>query len=371
MQVTAEGAVVQEAQSRPLEEERIRRQMMKTGGTPFIFEALDIYMGEGIFLPMQQLNELRRNALTQLQEKLLAPYKRNPVMTEKQETAVNSRETDREKMLSASVRTGQQLAAVLRVAEITKIYADCGMFPVEDFESQVQKAVDTAKKQGKTICLMLPHIVRDRELNGRKETFAELIRGGLGGFLVRNLESFAVLKTLGLSSYAVTDANLYTMNDESRNFWKEQGISCDTVPLELNRKELRFRRNAESEMIVYGYIPMMVSVQCIQKNLDKCNHRCEVLTLKDRYDKEFHAVCNCEFCYNTIYNALPMSLLKEAEEIRKLGISSYRLSFTMETGEQTEKIARGFAAVFMHGETPAPELLTMETTKGHFGRGVE
>lgn len=374
--VTVEGAVVQEAQNRPLEEERIRKQMMKTGETEFAFESLDIYMGEGIFLPMQQLNELRRNALEKLRQKVLAQYRRSLSEAAKQQIHCKQQEMtgweeNPAEELSASVITKQQLEAVLKVPEITRVYADCGMFRAETFREEVLQAVTTVREKGKTLYLTLPHIVRDRELNGRAEAFAELAEAGLGGFLVRNLETFGTLKRLGLEKSAVLDANLYTMNNESRKFWKNQGSAGDTVPLELNQKELRFRQNTGSEMMVYGYIPMMVSVQCVQKNLDKCNRRCEVLTLKDRYQKEFHAVCNCEFCYNTIYNSLPMSLLKEAETVRKLGISRYRLSFTLENGEQTEKIARGFAEVYKNGRQPDAALLQMETTKGHFGRGVE
>ena len=83
---------------------------------------------------------------------------------------------------------------------------------------------------------------------------------------------------------------------------------------ETQRKELVHRNNKNSELTVYGYTPMMVSVQCVQKTMDHCNHACVQYVLKDRYQKEFRGVCSCEFCYNTIYNTLPTSLLKEKEK---------------------------------------------------------
>lgn len=147
----------------------------------------------------------------------------------------------------------------------------------------------------------------------------------------------------------------------------------DSVPLELNRREIRFRENTDSEMCVYGYLPMMVSAQCVQKNYERCSKKNAVWTIRDRYKKEFHVACNCEFCYNTIYNTLPMSLLREADEVKRLGIRQYRLNFTMEDAGRTEQIAREFAAVYVEGREPDPslQLLQMETTRGHFGRGVE
>ena len=93
--------------------------------------------------------------------------------------------------------------------------------------------------------------------------------------------------------------------------------------------------------------------------------------MKDRYQKEFRGVCSCEFCYNTIYNALPTSLLKEKEKAENLGVKAYRLSFTTETRQETEKIVQAFVAVYLKGQKPDGQMQTGETTKGHFQRGVE
>ncbi|MDY4670555.1 MAG: U32 family peptidase [Oliverpabstia sp.] len=369
VQVTAQGEMVQTAANRPLEEDRIRKQMMKTGETEFVFDTLDIFMGERIFLPVQQLNELRRQGIELLENAVLQPLKRKALP---RSSEVTQRKEEGRKLpgMSASVVNCQQLKAVLEVPGIERIYADCGMFPVDTFYDSVLKVVKDGEKRQKECYLMLPHMVRDRELKGRKESFHRLVENGLCGFVVRNMESYGILKQMGLEKKAILDFNLYTMNDESQKFWKNQGILWNTIPLELNSKELRFRDNRSSEMMVYGYIPLMISVQCLQKNLDHCNKQCAVLTVKDRYQKEFHAVCNCEFCYNTIYNSLPLSLLGDADQIRDLDTGGYRLSFTLENEEETKRIAREFVAVYCEGREPKQDFLG-ETTRGHFGRGVE
>lgn len=369
VQVMAQGEMVQTAANRPLEEDRIRKQMMKTGETEFVFDTLDIFMGERIFLPVQQLNELRRQGIELLENAILQPLKRKALP---RSSEVTQRKEEGRKLsgMSASVVNCQQLKAVLEVPGIERIYADCGMFPVDTFYDSVLKVVKDGEKRQKECYLMLPHMVRDWELKGRKESFHRLVENGLCGFVVRNMECYGILKQMGLEKKAILDFNLYTMNDESQKFWKNQGILWNTIPLELNGKELRFRDNRSSEMMVYGYIPLMISVQCLQKNLDHCNKQCAVLTVKDRYQKEFHAVCNCEFCYNTIYNSLPLSLLGDADQIRKLETGGYRLSFTLENEEETKRIAREFVAVYCEGREPKQDFLG-ETTRGHFGRGVE
>ena len=149
----------------------------------------------------------------------------------------------------------------------------------------------------------------------------------------------------------------------------EKGILGDTVPLELNAKELAHRNNKNSELIVYGYTSMMVSVQCVQKTMDRCNHACAQYTLKDRYQKEFHGVCSCEFCYNTIYNALPTSLLKEKEKAEKLGVEAYRLSFTTETEKDCPGVCGGLSERAEAGRMDADRRDNQRTFPA--GRGID
>ena len=101
------------------------------------------------------------------------------------------------------------------------------------------------------------------------------------GLLVRNLESYSRLAELGFSEKCVLDHSLYTWNDEAIHFWKNQKILRNTVPLELNEKELRHRENAGSEVIVYGRLPLMHSAQCVRKNTTGCNRQEDRLVLKD------------------------------------------------------------------------------------------
>ena len=242
----------------------------------------------------------------------------------------------------------------------------------------IEKHLQTGLDNGKEMYLSLPHITRENPPEGYMEQVKKWLEAGLSGFLVRNLESYSALAQMGLADKCVLDHSLYTWNDEAIRFWKDQGILRNTVPLELNEKELRHRENAGSEMIVYGRLPLMHSAQCVRKNTSGCNGQEERLILKDRYDKEFPVVCYCrpwkmgntkaaESCYNIIYNSLPYGLLKEADRVKELGVSSVRLAFTIESREETERIVEDFVAAY-HGSQVSHEY---EFTKGHFKRGAE
>lgn len=69
--VEAEGECVLEALNRPLSEDDVRKQLLKTGESLFDFEKLEIQMDDNCFMPVKALNELRRNAFDKLKEALL------------------------------------------------------------------------------------------------------------------------------------------------------------------------------------------------------------------------------------------------------------------------------------------------------------
>ena len=69
--VRAEGALVQSAQNQPLTEEKLLKQMNKTGGAEFFFEELEAHLEGECFVPVQALNELRRQGMEKLKEENL------------------------------------------------------------------------------------------------------------------------------------------------------------------------------------------------------------------------------------------------------------------------------------------------------------
>ena len=58
---------VQEAKNKPLEEADVRERMNKTGESPFYFEHLEISMDSDVFVPNGVLNQIRRDALDELE----------------------------------------------------------------------------------------------------------------------------------------------------------------------------------------------------------------------------------------------------------------------------------------------------------------
>lgn len=353
--VRAETEIVQEAQKQPLDETRIRAQMSKTGNTPYEFEKLHIELEGKVFLPMSALNQLRREAFEQLYQAIAERFRRKaPKRTEKENFFKNH--PQERSVFTASCESMEQAEALLSVEGIRGIY--CGW----------EFALELLKKQcSKEIYMTLPHVIRPGDMQKLCGQIRQAVDAGCRRFLMRSLESTAWMLRQGYGAYCVLDSCIYTFNNESMDFWRRKGVEHFTAPLELNGRELRERCNKDSEMPVYGYIPMMISAQCVQKNLDACRKNDATLTLRDRYDKDFHVKCYCGFCYNIIYNSLAYGLLKERQEVKKLGFDSLRLNFTLESAEETERIAKDFIRCYQKNVDSCVYTLT----KGHFKRGVE
>ena len=379
---------VQYAKSQPVTKERIYQQMDKLGNTPFEWENLDIQMEDSIFVPMKALNEVRRQLIEDLEKNLVEKYRRD--FGSGQTAKIAGEEIFGTKKVLPDLERDKRFGAQ-KSGEEPPIYVSCENEETVEFLCQeegirgiylpyafMKKYLHKGLENGKEMYLSLPHITRGNPPEGYLDQIRKWVEEGMTGFLVRNLESYSRLAGLGWSSKCVLDHSLYTWNNESVLFWKEQEVLRNTVPLELNEKELRHRINAESEMIVYGRLPLMHSAQCVRKNTLGCNHGEEQLMLNDRYAKHFPVVCYCDPwktgntksagpCYNIIYNSLPYGLLEESQKVKALGFMSIRLSFTTENMKEARRILEDFKAAYQGGNAAHH----YEFTKGHFKRGAE
>lgn len=278
------GETVEEAVKQPLSADRVEKQMRKTGQTPFVFDTLEIMTDEAGFLPMQSINELRRQGLEELQKEILKKYRRElPERTQKNRVK-NSETSEKMPVFYASVETREQLEAVLEEKDIQGVYCHISMFDKKQLWKEAFETMYQVHKREKEFYLALPYMLRDGQLMDMEQEFLKMAEQ-CEGFLVRNLEELGYLSKLGLLEKAVTDYSVYTFNDNAKNTLDEWGVMRTTVPLELNGKEIHARDNEKSEMIIYGYYPMMISAQCIKKTCGKCDKKSGFVKLKDRYGK--------------------------------------------------------------------------------------
>ena len=394
IKVSYQGDMVLVAQNRPLTKEVVTEKNTKTGNTPFVFENLEVTMDDDIFMPVNQLNQLRRGALEALEEALLKPYERTlPELVE-----TSSAETDRqttgnaikEKQISGQslsqtsgqqsadsstevrvlIEDAEQLPAVLKADFVDTVYLDCMLYTRENLIRKLSEDIDRVHASGKKAFYVFPFIFRQQTSLFYEKIMPELKKLPLDGIMVRSLDEIAFIKEWGNENWQmVSDSNLYTYSNEASEYFYRLGMMQDTIPVELNRKEILRRENSRSEMIIYGRLPLMITAQCIHKNTLGCMHQPKVLNLKDRYSVHFPVKNFCSECYNVIYNSLPVCLFKEDVTVKKIAPAAVRLSFTTETEEETEQILTIYGDIYKNGGILGQ--MPMECTNGHFKRGVE
>ena len=363
-EITVTGEKAQEALSQPMSRERIEKQLRKTGNTEFEFSFLKAEIGEKVFLPMQSLNELRREALETLEKVICEKYRRSGEVKDPEEDKTEL--STEEEVLSgwtASVRTAEQMEVILEEEAIGRIYVDCTMFPrIWEKDSYVEW-ITKVHAAGKEIYLVMPYIFRERTRKQYEAAYNRIFGAGWDGILIANYESFAFLKEHGYTGRIMTDYNLYEFNQESRKFWKEKGVFEFTAPVELTERELQDLRVKDGEVIVYGYLPMMVSAGCIQKTTRGCQKKSGQTTITDRYRNPFVVKNECDYCYNILYNYVPLYLGDRMEEVYQIGPGRIRLMFTTERQQEVRQI---LSAYFEGKELPEGTY-----TRGHWKRGIK
>lgn len=355
---------VSHALKAPAERKNVAERISKTGDTPFEFENIDITMDNDIFVPNGALNKLRREAIEGLQNEILMQYKR----TASASYGWKSKKTSEIKpygdpKVIASVRDGKQLYRLLEYDNISEIYIDSSKYGRRNFVKEFSDDVFCVNNAEKKAYLALPVIFR-RSTRDYFETISDQLKKiDFEGFIVRNYEEFFWVKTRFAGKKIVTDHNMYTYNDMAKSMFFDNGADADTMPLELNQKEINRRNNKGSQMIIYGYYPLMVSAQCVHKNSYKCDRTPQITYLKDRYNKIFPVWNNCSECYNIIYNSCPTVLFNNMQKIKNAGIDALRLDFTFEKPEEIDTVMAAFESNSEDG--------IKEYTNGHFKRGVE
>ena len=354
----------------PLDKKAAIDRINKTGDTDFEFSHIKAQIGENVFVPNGALNKLRRDAISGLCDKLLKKYYRNDAryadissMCELPEHVVKSDAVHEDGAVNAkdytaicSCMTRTQLDTLISYDCFDVFYLDFDMYDRNTLIQQFADDVKSLTKRNKKVYLMLPTIFRADSSDYFVSIAKELDNVSFEGFVVKNYEELYLTENLFTGKKVILDHNMYTFNDVSRSVFFEHGVSGDTVPLELNSKEIMHRNNIGSQMIVYGYYPLMTTANCVHKNTKGCDKKQKLIYLKDRYNKSFAVCNNCKECYNTIYNSLPTMLTKNISKLKEAGIRSFRYSFTIETTKQIKAVMDDKVA---------------EYTNGHYKRGVE
>lgn len=376
IKITVSSGMVQEAKSRPLTCENIKKQIEKLGDTDFVWENLEAETDEASFCPVGVLNELRRNAIDALKASMLDKWHRKEEKKEatnikensyEHETVLCEKQQNKSEVNSiwnVSVQTQKQLEVAASHKWINQITIDCHICEPNEYAALTKKVHES----GKNCFLAMPKMFRQENETWYIDKVDDIKAAEFDGIIASTPESWLFAKKYFPDKKLASDHSLYAWNTKAAKELAEWGNDYRTLPAELNKKELLEIADKNSELIVYGRIAMMVSAQCICKNVLGCVKKSQEMTLVDRMRNRFPVQNICRECYNIIYNSLPISLDEQWSVIKKMTLRGYRIDFTTEKPQQVSLVLEVYKDI-AQAKQPCKKL--ENTTRGHFKRGAE
>ena len=359
--VTVEGDLIDVAQKRPMSKEDVLKQLTKLGNTCFACETPYVEVGEDIFVPNKSLNELRRILLQRLEDEIICAngFDANRQDINKCEKSFqNLHRKNKNREFAVSVTEREQLYVIEKNDySFERLYLDYQLYLSLD-----DVTIENLSKRW-ILGIVYPRIVRKKSFNVLEKIYQK--NSNINIAIIKNIETLQFLKNKDFKGEIISDYTLYICNDGSAE-WASKEMTGFCYPLELNKGELTkllIPEMLHKEQLVYSYLPLMVTANCLKKTTDRCGQKGMYEKIYDRYKKMFVSKSNCMLCYSEIYNCVPLSLHKYLKDMN-YSIDSYRIDFTIEDSKMTANVMDLYIG-------SGNESLLGEYTTGHFKRGVE
>ncbi|HOM02885.1 MAG TPA: DUF3656 domain-containing protein [Acetivibrio sp.] len=379
--------IPEKALTSPITEERVVRQAAKTGQTPFEFKVLSADVGEGLSVPISEINTLRRSALEELEAKRSDryPHRKPGNLQEKSEDMLhfpgNSRNGEKDLKISACFYTDIDGLEYENLGA-DRIYLPFGMLLGKKKERILRL------KENAELFVFIPPITRGNYDELIKSRLEDIVEMGFDGILLGNPGAVQYAKAYG-ELCVMGDYSLNVFNSFSVKALMDMGFDGATISLELNLNQIKALEKFPEftqEVLVYGRIPLMTSEYCpvgsIKGNFgknSKCNMACKDKNfyLEDRMNMKFPVLCDRIDCRSTIFNAKVLLLSDTVDRIKTSGVDMIRLNFTDESPNEVRDIIRMHSDILNEGSKALDsykelidKIKDRGFTKGHFPRGV-
>lgn len=334
----------QPAQTRPLTQEDITRQLSKCGGTPYYAESIRCDLAPGLCMPLSAVNALRREALEALARQLGGPQAKQFLP---------------QALPSAPAHRPQSRAPAFyaRFSNASQLPADRGAFsrvylPLHTPALRLKELADT----GAPIAVELP-----RGLFGREAAVRKLLEGakraGITTALAHTLGAVRIAREAGLAVHGGFGLNLF--NTPALEQAEGLGLEQATLSFELTLAQAgALGGGLPRGMIAYGSVPLMLTRNCPLANGVSCRDCRQNGFLTDRKGIAFPISCTggC----SELLNSRPIDLADRLSEIRNMDFLLFY--FTRETPEQ----CAGVLSRYRNAIAPDGAY-----TRGLYYRGVE
>lgn len=309
--------MIEKASKTATNKERIIQQLTKLGHTVYEAHDIDVSIEDELFIPITMINNLRREALSQLDD-IFSHRKLHlaPVKEIKDISKISQTESD----YYVTVSTLEQLEKALNYFDHVFYY----------YNENLQDVLDIYHKYNKTPNLYLPRIMHDKDI---KDVLNNPLIKKFDTLIVNDYGSYRLFKDHPM------------IIGQGFNIYNHISVSCFKEPViasyECTRKQIKQMKNFNKNLIlpIYGKIENMISDHCVisqsyfHKKVPHCNMcKKHKYALTDRKGVIFDLFTDSQ-CRNHILHNEPIY----AENHSSLEIS-YFLIMTTESAKEAENV---------------------------------
>lgn len=340
-QVEVRGpAPLEPARSRPITEEVLREKLGRLGGTSFELGELEARIDGSPMVPMAMLNQLRRQAVSDLSDLLAAPSVRQVRVEAGEELLApitEERPEPSEPKLAVLCRDLSQLKVACE-RQVDLIYAD--FHDIREYSEAVKLARGCDAKIGLASVRM--------QKPGESGLLRVLERHQPDLILARNLAALDRYARSGIQT--VADFSLNVANHRAAEWVRSLGADRVTASYDLNRDQIiglvESVPSSWIETVIHQHMPMFHMEHCVfcsvlspGTNKTNCGRPCDhhKVALRDRVGSE-HPLHADVACRNTLYNATPQSGAELVSELIRQGVCWFRIEFVEETSKEASRV---------------------------------
>ncbi|MCP4079432.1 MAG: U32 family peptidase [Planctomycetaceae bacterium] len=348
-------APLQMASKHGLDESKLESQFGRLGETPFHLGILEFSnpRNEALFLPLSQLNEMRRLLVASLIQNRRSIHAGRKIATNvadglREKQRVAGAEESRAPGLHLLVRSPSQLEAAIqwRPQTITLDYLE--LYGLRPSVEKIRAAN------------LVPRVASPRILKPAEQRIIRFLLSLDCSLLVRSSGLlYDLLKTPSEDlPMLIGDFSLNVANAISATTFLNLGLSSITPTYDLNGVQItELSRRIEPtsmEVIAYGHLPVFHTEHCVfcrfmSSGTDhtNCGHPCEKhrVALRDKTGRE-HPVMADVGCRNTVFGAEAQVSTEAMPDWQAAGLADFRIEFVHETAGQVKEVADGFQAAF-------------------------
>ena len=347
------GPTPEPAFHRELTVAALQTQLHKTGGTPFLCAGVKGRVDPGLSLPISAFNAMRRDLLADIMEQRRAVSERMEGEFEPIEQIPNQSDPP---VLTVSVTRADQLSKEMEELRPHIVYLPAMEF---DFDAPIVRSF--LENEDIAVAVALPRVIHDNERRKVAEILNRAAEHGVTEALVGNIGHILFARSHGMEIRGDFGLNAY--NSETLKVLRDLRLKSATLSFELRLAEIRdMQKSIDTELIVYGRLPLMITENCIVKNSTGVCTCDNFSGLTDGTGAVFPVIP--EFgCRNVLLNSKKLYMADKRRATSKLGLWAERLSFTTENSIECSAIMKRYLSL--------SDYEPLGYTRGLYYRGVE